>query len=638
MFELVARMVICVALLAFSAATGQPDIEFAATAGAVFALLSGGVYLAEQRGWRNEGIAGFIAVGDALFLSFVLARMDETGRFGFVTILPMVWATRQFRSNSAFMSPLVASSLLVATNLMGGNAFAIPTLAQAAAVLLVGLILQPKEAEAPAAQPAVVETVTKVVVEPPAEYLEFRENFRQLKDHAGHVERRSRRDRTSVMLYEAVLGAAEHPFVALAKRLADATGAKGVTLYCTSDFGNKMVVQAVQGDVPERVEDAAFDVPQGLGDAQMRHRIEKLLLTLRNPDQPVQAGTILLKVKGRLVGMVGLFHPAVKALEEAVERAQEAAEAIASLVQLILEREEDRRRLRETDLLYAVAATSSGADSAASVAARVVRELGAGLRVDGVAVAMVDGEESVTVASNGQVPTVLDLMSFAQGPGVKGWLLTGAPELALLDALDDQRLPKAEAIKRRIGSYVVIPIQFGSVPFGYLAASTTRVGGIDKSKLETLRVVAAELSQAIARLENTNRDPEGLTTPKEFQKLVGQSSGCLVYLEVLRREELAETYGRPAVDFATRKFAARVRAMLPPAGIICRRDEGDYVAFLRDADESFARRWANDAAASASLIGLTTPDGRAKLPLAMRSKVAVLDQQIHQISQEKVAS
>ena len=381
-----------------------------------------------------------------------------------------------------------------------------------------------------------------------------------------------------------------------------------------------------------------FEQVQGLGDGQIRHRVDKLLLALRDTDQPVQCGSVLLKDRGRMVGMVCLFHPSVKALEEAVDRANEASDITASLVHAQMEREEERRRLRETEILYSVSSTSAGADTPQSVAARVLRELADTMRVDGISISFLDEGDAFPIVTQGYAPRMMDAMSFASGSGVQGWLKTGAPELAILDTFDDQRLPKEEALKKRVGSLVVIPIQFGTEPFGFLTAMTQRVGGIDSGRLETLRVVGAELSQAIARMRSERRDPEGLTTPAEFHEIVGSGPGCMVYLEVLRREELTEKYGAPAIELAVRKFAARMRSKLPTGGALCRRDEGDYVVFLRDMDEAFARSWANDAAATASMIALTTPDGRARIPLALRAKVASLEQQKHQISSENVAS
>jgi hypothetical protein len=104
-----------------------------------------------------------------------------------------------------------------------------------------------------------------------------------------------------------------------------------------------------------------------------------------------------------------------------------------------------------------------------------------------------------------------------------------------------------------------------------------------------------------------------------------------VYLEVPGREELADTYGRPAVEHAVRRLAVRLRTELPQGATLTRRNEGDYVAYIPSSDEDYVRRWANSATALASLIALRTPDGRTRIPLALRAKTAPMDQQLHRI-------
>jgi hypothetical protein len=56
-----------------------------------------------------------------------------------------------------------------------------------------------------------------------------------------------------------------------------------------------------------------------------------------------------------------------------------------------------------------------------------------------------------------------------------------------------------------------------------------------------------------------------------------------------------------------------------------RRNEGDYVVFIPSTDSEFVRRWANDAATLASLVGVRTPDGSTRIPLALRAKVAPMN-------------
>ena len=85
-----------------------------------------------------------------------------------------------------------------------------------------------------------------------------------------------------------------------------------------------------------------------------------------------------------------------------------------------------------------------------------------------------------------------------------------------------------------------------------------------------------------------------------------------------------------------RRLTGQVRAALPEGSSLCRRDRGDLVALLQT-DEEFARRWANEIAAGASLIGVTMGEKGKRIPFAIRAKVAALDPHLREVSTESAA-
>jgi GGDEF domain-containing protein len=184
-----------------------------------------------------------------------------------------------------------------------------------------------------------------------------------------------------------------------------------------------------------------------------------------------------------------------------------------------------------------------------------------------------------------------------------------------------------EALKRRVGSFVLVPLNTAQATIGFITAATHSRGGLDKPQIESLRIAAIELSQAFLRLEGKSSEPEGVMTPAEFGKRVQGTKGIFVYLEPLRREQLADTFGKSAVDLALRKFVGQLKRSLPKGGCVCRRDEGDYVVFLPKVSLEKATSWANDVTATSAMIAVRTADGSAKIPLALRSKVAAIDRQ-----------
>jgi GAF domain-containing protein len=217
---------------------------------------------------------------------------------------------------------------------------------------------------------------------------------------------------------------------------------------------------------------------------------------------------------------------------------------------------------------------------------------------------------------------LLDIILFAGGIGLPGWLKIGAPEVWIPNVQEDSRCPREEALKLRIGSFAMLPIQYGDEPYGYLVAATNRSGGVDVSEIELLRAVASELSQAIARLEHDDILASGIATAAEFQAAIELGGGHLVQLQPLRKELLLEQFGKPALDRAFRTLVRKLRARLPSGSLVFRRDDGDFLVYLRSVPAEFAVNWANEVSAIASMIGVSDAKGSRRIPLPMRAKVA----------------
>ncbi|MBS1723958.1 MAG: GAF domain-containing protein [Armatimonadetes bacterium] len=637
MFELVLRIGLATALLLVSGATGKPPFDIAWREAAFFAAYSFLVYALEKRGARNAGVAGLVAAADSAAVVLCLSASGLLEQLGFLALVPPAFAALRFGSDAVSMAPISAAWILIGSNLFGNPGWTPLALAQAAGVLAVGLLGARRERVVKVTEYVEV-SHEGVESEPvPNEFFELREKFRVLRNHASDLERRSRRDRLTVQLTETNEEGLEGP-VALAKRLREVLKVEGLTLYAYSQSLDRLIVQAIAGEVPNTVSDTAVDLPEFMSEWQLRERLNATLHALKTPDQASQSSTVVLKERGRIVGMVAMFDGIPSRLEEACDLLKEASEIVARLLKLMNTRQEETRRLRQSELLYTVAATCQGADSPSTLAQRVVRELWETLRLDHLSVQFLDGGDLAVAAHQGARSQLLEVLTFPSGPGLEGWIAAGGPEVVLPDARDDERVPKQESLKRRIGSFVAVPLSFNESVYGVLCAFTHRVLGVEADTLETIRLVAAEMSQALGRIENGHRDASGLASPLEFQELVrANGTGHMVYLEVPRREELVESYGRVAVDFAARRLAARLRTKLPVDSLMCRRAEGDFMVYLRSNDGDFARSWANDAVATAAMTSLTTPDGQTRLPFALRAKVALIAQQSHQISKEATA-
>ena len=111
----------------------------------------------------------------------------------------------------------------------------------------------------------------------------------------------------------------------------------------------------------------------------------------------------------------------------------------------------------------------------------------------------------------------------------------------------------------------------------------------------------------------------------------------VLYIELLRKDSLLDTFGRFNLENALRKLASRLVKTLPAGGGLCRRDEGDFVAFLPNKSLEDASKWATSSTSLASLVNIETADGNVSAPLGIRAKVAEIHRQEHEVFSQVTA-
>lgn len=625
MVELLCRLLGAWFLAGLSYAYGIPPFEGTWKTLLIFGAYSFFGYQLEQRKLKNAGIAGIFAVVDSLCIAHLLGVAGYIDQAGFLVLAPLVYAAAKYGSLPTAMAPLAAGSLMLMDNIFRNAKPPTPLLlVQVLGVLAIGALANHRRIIVTTTRQLIQEEIQPLSGIEPEAYMELRESFRKLRDLYRDLEFKSRRDRLSMELFESSIGSSEGFFRALAAQIQETTNVESVTLYTLAQFANNLVVQATSGNTPTAFEDASLHINLKQAPSAILDDAEHALSSIAEEGRATFAN-ILLRDNGRVIGMMTLRHHNPAEVEEARAIGAEIESMVVSLIKDEQERQAAQRRLKQAELLYDIAVTTSGADTPNNLASRVVREMAPMFEVDHLAISWLDGEDAILAAQHGKPARVLDIMSFAEGAGLHGWLGIDAPELILFDTGDDARCSSVDALKMRIGSFVLIPIAFDDRPYGFLTAATHRVGGVDIKDVESLRLIAAELGQALARLLNLEGGNSGMATPGEFQRIVaGSGNGCLVYLQPLKVEQMIETFGKPLWENAVRTYARRLRAKLPVGGAACRRSEGDFVVFLRDVDDQTARSWANEVAAMASFIGITMPDNKTRIPLAMRAKVALI--------------
>ncbi|MBX3096144.1 MAG: GAF domain-containing protein [Fimbriimonadaceae bacterium] len=623
MFELIARIVLASAGLASSGLRSGPAFDLAWKSVAFFCAYSVLLYLLEQKRMRNAGISGLAAGLDAAIISLLLHDAGQLERFGFLTLTPVIWAAARHEAKPVLMAPIAAASLVSIAN-FNSTAGASPILfAQAAAILLIGLI-----APDGTKQIEIREVPAEPSVDPEANR-ELRIKLRDALVELDAASTKAERVALSSAIVNLTLRAGETTFDQLAHSLVEHTQASGIVIYALDETTNQLRVVGSEGALPTEVLMSTIEWPHGFGEAAIKSRIHSALRTMDSEGSACRA-VALVRDSGRPIGAITLFHASPLVVDEALTRLEDAEQILGRLTKWLLARRDERSRLHLAELLYAVAASGHGAGDIETLAGRVGRDMFSALSVDHVAIVQIDGQNTRNLHISGADGTLSDVLDFGYGQGIPSWIASGATEVLVPDALTDTRLPEKEALKRRVGCFAMLPIRIGTRVVGCITLGTHRAGAIDEESLTAARVVAGELAQAWARMEHLESvEDAACITPAEFRKsIASQPHGSLVYLDLVKKESLVEKFGQPAIDKGLREASLRLKALLPAGGFVCRRNEGDYVAFLPETIEEEARRWANQAVAAASLIPVSTPDGRSRIPMNLRAKVATLSPQL----------
>jgi GAF domain-containing protein len=623
MFDLGARLIGIGLLLFLSGATGFVSFDAAAAAGIAEAVVAFAANHLSQRHLMRPGIAGIIAVAESSIVAYLVAKSGTLPVLGVLVLIPCLVATLQYGARAVYTAPLAAASILGASAIIGQTTPSKAVLLHTCAVLAVGLLLEYRrrseydQTMLPATESDIVD-------------LELRETFRKLRDAYKALETASRRDRTSVELAEARSAPAHDVAKRLATRIATLTGARLVMIHTVASYGGSLVVKGVHGDVSMAQGSNSIDIDLRAPVYDLVDRGEAALSALKEDDG--RMASLPLIQAGKVVGLLTLSHPNQIRLAEARMIAEDALEEITTIVVDARDREDAGRRLREAEILYDLRSILEGADKDTTLSDRFANELLQMLNADHVGVFAIDGDLANPLAQAGQHVQVLDLMSFAGGPGVGGWLGIDAPELLLHEVRKDLRCSSEQALRARVGSFLIIPLEGDGQVRGYVSAACTTSGALQKEHAETLRIAALELARVLFPSRAA-----GIMTPAEFHRFIGSRPGHMVLLQPMKRQALEASFGRPAVAHVMRRFTSRLRLRLPQDSALCRRQEGDFLAFLPDVEQAIATRWANEAVAYASMIGLRTPDGAHIVPLSLRARVAPLNQQSNEFLEELTA-
>lgn len=602
MVELILRLSIAGVIAAFSRETGSPPFEWAYPVTSAYAVWT---LLCALTSRKNVPLGSSLQVlADVAAIGIFVGASSSLNTFGFLAAIPAVYAISRRHAH-----PVVASaaglSMYLGFAIFAKGTPALDFHAKVLAVTLAGCFAIPRRAATNIKQEIVEDAPAMETPDPEInpELDDLRITNERLVERQRRLEIQMRRD--SAVRDLVAFRAQGDVLTDLAERIATASGCQAVALYVRAESADDLVIQGTYGEWPTILRDTAIPLIPGEAPESIRWAIESQVSSLLDDGHHA---TALLHREGRVIGFVVVRHD-----QNDPSHLNELADAITTQIIEYAEQRRTQSRLREAEILYAVASVTQGATTADSLAERIVRELSTLVRADSLAIFWTDGGETKRVATSGAELDVIPVLSLRNGLGLSGWLAAGTPEIAAFRTMTDPHCNPGEAMHSRIGSFILIPLQSGNKPFGFLVAATHRTGGLDTADLLSLRTLGIEISRSLARL---NQPPveEGMVTPTEFHELT-RIGGAIVYIEPLNHK-------MEDIDQAIRQFSHVVRGKLPTTGIVCRRDQDDLLAFLSGYTHEQAVSWANEIQALASMISVKGQ------PLAVRTKVAYLPNRV----------
>jgi GAF domain-containing protein len=604
-------------------------------------------YLAQERGLMNPARYGILAVADVVCLSLVLGYAGLLDTASFLVLVPVVYAVAK-RGTSPVAVGSVSAGVLFGVDIWreGGVSFTWGFLVQVAGVL--GISLLAHQERIVVTPKTIQEMLAELARSAGAEredqslqaLLDLREKYRQLSSAYRELEKRSRVDRLGVALMLSRSSPGDWSF--FAETLRKELGADGVVLHTVSGDKERLVVRSSSGTDEGAVGSVAIALHPFEAAHKLRSRAQEAMEAMglgtdgNTGANPRPHGNVLLRDRGRLVGLLTLFARTREQLEEVIRRAEEAEAVLARVVSEEIRRQQERSRMLEAELMYELVSHFEGSASPADLgsrASRVVKEI---LGCDSVNVWLIEEGKPVLVGSSGKAVRLFETFLYPEG-GWEGWKARGFPEVLAPSTSDHPLIDPQTALRQRVGSYLVVPLRSGEETLGFITASAVSQGILGKDSVRVLRDASAEVARCLEVLSERGRrqGSRGLLTVREFQNEVqnlNTQPACLVYVEPLHGTAEEEP-GSVMMARVVRELGLLLKRFAPREARICRRASGSYIVLLPGYDGEATHRWANELAAVAAMRSVEGGDGTVKVPLAIRVRVADLYSKIETFSE-----
>lgn len=543
---------------------GLPEFTSLILPAAGYCLFAFGVFRLPNERRANPGVAGFVAFGDALTISWILATLGGSGTLGFLCAAPCAFAVSRYGTQPLSLAPLAASSLFVSAYLLGGP-FDAALLGQAVGVLVLCFMLESKRIVATTHRALDPEELRPLEGEEPTAYLELRESLRRMREMYRDLQYRARRDGFATQVAELRHGPEANFLRRVVNKLADLSQAESLSLYTLGPAGSSLVFRAGKGATPNARADTLPLNPDH-APAQVTHFAAKALDALASDERKGTFRNVVLRHRGKLVGLLCASDPDPVGLEQTADALEQIAPYVAQAIAEEAEHRAWRFSAERAEFLYDLGSLLRDIDSLESGVALVTAELaqtlsGADVRIKALRLPpLPEGEPS---RQEGH------------------WWIGDEASAFARDWLGEDP---------GIRSLAVVPVE-GASPLAIVAFSRV-ADGLDESQVEVMRWGALELSRAIRALDSRRR-VRGWLPDDEFRQTVRQAGqGCLIVFSPLPTASPSDARPLRQERRSWRLFRRRLTLALPADAVTSARSNGVIAVWSESWDSPKASSWA----------------------------------------------
>lgn len=637
MLEFAIRLGLTLTLLAGAGATGLIKTSYIAPTGiGAFAISAFALALSQAHGIpvaKRRANMNLLACLDTCFVASAISIAHLLPTWGWLAAVGGVIGVLR-GANPNLLAPIVAGSIVVGAGLnLGSGPYPTECLLQALFGAIPFAILSGNHEYLVSLRR--IAKLSELPEETPEEddLLFTRERYRQTCEKLARAERQAQK-LSRIAEFQNLRGLPHDKVIpTLLYKLKELAEVSHVELYTISTTQGVACLRTYSGK--RKVAGIAKSIP--IDTSLMANVTDQIGEAIRAQSPVEPPVNIPLVHAGRSIGLLALYGDDVDR-----EPLRKLGEQVGSVIAEIIGENDERvaiaARAKQAEFLYDLAVVERGEQTPHEVCQAVIAELASLYRLDQISICAFTNGELRIDCTTASTETFVTSLRFDNALGLGGWISNGVPDIWIKDTQSPESPCDATAASRhRIGSYLLLPLVVGSSLFGTLELWSSAGGSITEPMIDSAKMVAQEACRAIERLLGQSQ-PQLLKEQEFAVRFKNSKNGHFVILEILKRGQIVDQIGRPALRHVHRKLKFRLLSKLPSGGFMCAQKSEGFLAYLPTENLTEAESWANDAVTTASLLGIQSETGSHRIPVALRAKVAPCLQRSETEEKEEINS